>query len=83
MGETFRVYYLYRGEEKFLDFDEWLAVILFLDETENFEGGFAYMIYLDGEIRYIRILDHENGTDAWLNMEGDEVNLDQEFRSTI
>jgi hypothetical protein len=83
VGDTFSVYYLYRGEEKFLDFDEWLAVILFLDETENFEGGFAYMIYLNGEIRYIRILDHENGTDAWLNMEGDEVNLEQEFRSTI
>lgn len=83
MDNSFRVYYLYRGEEKFLDFDEWLGVLMFLDKTENIQGGFAYMVYVNGEIVYIRTLDHENGTDAWRNMEGEEVNLDQEFRSTV
>lgn len=83
MNNTFRVYYLYRGEEKFLEFDQWLGVLMFLDETENIEGGFAYMIYLNGEIVYIRTLDHENGTDSWCNMNGKEVNLDQEFRSAV
>lgn len=83
MGDSFRLYYLFRGEEKTKDFDSWMEVLLFIDETENIQGGYIYLIELNGEATYIKILDHENGSDSWVKISGEEVQLEQEFRSRV
>lgn len=83
MGDSFRVYYMFRGKEKTKDFNDWLSVILFIDETENIHGGYIYLIDVNGQTGYIRTLDEENGSDQWFSIDGREVTLEREYRSKV
>jgi hypothetical protein len=63
--------------------DEWSKVLKFINFLDNYGMGYAFAIDVDEEPAYKRILNHADGTDYWINYDGEEVDLEREYWSTV
>ena len=77
MANKYRIIYMHRQQEKTMMLNDWRDVLWFIDQTKNIDGGYVIQIYINNRIEYLRMLDHDMGSDSWTNIRGEEVDLEK------